>query len=160
MRFGKKSDVCAQARRNLADFYSERTETIAEISQIQERMMLVSGELSEAQNLLSRVEDAIQSVGDGVVAVGVDVLLRDLFGVFRDGLDAAFKLSHLEADQRQKISELFNQLEKDKEKLERAQIGLSIIERDIGQAIDFMRENDCRMRGYFRNWWSQAGSNR
>ncbi len=70
--------LCNRARRNPEDFYAERNAQQNEISKLEEQIAVLEGEIAVAENMLSSIAEAAENVGDGVVAVGGDLLARDV----------------------------------------------------------------------------------
>jgi hypothetical protein len=144
MAYKNNFALCNRARRNLDDFYAERNAQRNEISKLEERIAVREGEIDEAENLLSSLAEAAENVGDSVLAVGVDVVAKDVPGAARDGVVAAVKLSSEVARQRQKLADLKRRLANETWQLQAARNKLEIIDRDIRQAISILDANNCR----------------
>jgi len=142
--------ICEQAQRNLEDLYSERNTTQDEgsrsqdeVSRSEQRVAKMFGEIAVAENTLSRIQDAASNISDGAIAVAVDLGTGNTGAAARDALTTAVRLANEEARQSQKLATLQRQLADEEWQLQSARNQLSIIERDISQAIHFLDANNC-----------------
>lgn len=136
--------ICAQAQQNLDGLYEERNASQDEIARLEQRIAVRSGEIAMAENMLSSIQDAITNVGDGAVSVGADLATGNPGAAARDAIVTAVRLANEEARQQQVISDLRNQLADEDWQLQSERNKLSIIERDISQAVTFLDSNNCR----------------
>ena len=135
--------ICAQAQQNLDRLYEERNASQDEIARLEERVAVRNGEIAVAENTLSSIRDAIANVADGVASVGADLATGNPGAAARDTIVTAVRLSNEEARQQQEISDLRSQLADEEWQLQSERNKLSIIERDISQAVTFLDSNNC-----------------
>ena len=136
--------ICTQAQQNLDRLYEERNASQDEIARFEERIAVRNGEIAVAKNTLSSIRDAIANVADGVASVGADLATGNTGAAARDTIITAVRLANEEARQQQEISDLRSQLADEEWQLQSQRNKLSIIERDISQAVAFLDSNNCR----------------
>ena len=88
---------CTQAREDLEKLHKERNRQRVRISQLEQRLDIRRGEIAQAENTLSRLEEAIRHARDGAIAMAVDILSRDIPGLVRDGVLTAIQLANTQA---------------------------------------------------------------
>jgi hypothetical protein len=135
---------CESARNNLDKLQRERIDKENAIGRLEERVAVTRGEISVAENTLSRIQDAARNVGGGAIGLAKDVIKREPLGVAGSSVALAIQLANQQARQKAQLAGLRHKLQNEERQLQAERRLLSVIQAQITRTHSDLDANGCR----------------